>query len=61
VESVQKEQKQLSFEFCSICGNYLRAEQGKVIIRYGGPVILCPDCSGKEKPDAGDFEKKYNL
>jgi hypothetical protein len=63
METVKKEQKQLLFEFCFGCGDYLRADQVQPVIRDGKAVVLCPDCA--DLPDdittAEEFEKKYNL
>lgn len=55
-------ENQRSFSFCANCGQYLRPDQGRSILRDSGPVVLCDGCLGKENErEVMAFERKYQL
>jgi hypothetical protein len=41
-------EKRMSLSHCAGCGQYLRPEQGRSILRDSGPVVFCGACLGKE-------------
>ncbi len=54
--------KQQSFSFCADCGCYLRPDQGRTVLRDGGPAVLCDACHSKANDDdAQSFEAKYDI
>lgn len=54
--------RQQSFSFCADCGQYLRPDQGKTVMRDSGPAVLCDACHSKaSEGDGQSFEVKYDL
>ncbi|HML75433.1 MAG TPA: hypothetical protein PKB02_13170 [Anaerohalosphaeraceae bacterium] len=41
-------EKKINLSHCADCGQYLRPDQGRSILRDSGPVVLCDTCLGKE-------------